>query len=214
MNCEHAWIWMNDYVDGLLSEEERGRLERHVAECPVCRAELEGLQSLVAQAGALPRSVAPKRDLWDGIAAQIDTLESASTEQLGQARVRWGLFRAAAAVLIVGFGVYAAWLLLPEGEMGAEEGRPGASEYAQAEMDCALARETLLEQVRARKAGMAPETAQTIESNLRIIEEAVMEIQEALEEDPDNPRLVHHLMATQTKELDLLGKMLRLADST
>jgi hypothetical protein len=55
-----------DAVDG----DELGELEEHLASCPRCRAELDGLREA---AGALGNSVeAPPEDLWSRIASQLD----------------------------------------------------------------------------------------------------------------------------------------------
>lgn len=38
MDCEHIHSLIADYALGLLSPEERRRVERHIAQCPDCRA--------------------------------------------------------------------------------------------------------------------------------------------------------------------------------
>jgi anti-sigma factor RsiW len=70
----HAMIEsrLDDFVDGLLSDVERRTVERHLEACEACRAEVDGILRLQTAVGALPREMAPPRDLWAGIAARIE----------------------------------------------------------------------------------------------------------------------------------------------
>jgi len=51
-----------DYLNGLLSENERIRFEEHLSACPDCRRELEELQTILASLADLPHPSAP--DVW------------------------------------------------------------------------------------------------------------------------------------------------------
>ena len=37
-NCEQYWDLISYSLDGALTEEEQRRLDRHLAQCPQCRA--------------------------------------------------------------------------------------------------------------------------------------------------------------------------------
>jgi hypothetical protein len=87
------------YVLGALDPEERGLLERHLADCPICAAELAELRTLPALLDRVrPEDlervpVAPSPDLFDRM--------SAAARKTGRHRRRaWGLV--AAAVLVLG----------------------------------------------------------------------------------------------------------------
>lgn len=54
---------LNDFLDGELAADAAAAVQAHLAECAACRAEAEALRSVVARVRALPRSVAPPRDL-------------------------------------------------------------------------------------------------------------------------------------------------------
>lgn len=49
--CRDAVELMTDYLEGTLGRRQRRRLERHLADCPHCRAYLEQLRSTIASLG-------------------------------------------------------------------------------------------------------------------------------------------------------------------
>src|SRR4051794_28854192 len=61
---------LSEYLDGHLREDERTSLAAHLASCADCRAVLDELRGVIAQASSLEDSQ-PARDLWGGIAARI-----------------------------------------------------------------------------------------------------------------------------------------------
>ncbi|MBN1306061.1 MAG: zf-HC2 domain-containing protein [Anaerolineales bacterium] len=60
---EHVYEWLNAYYDGELQGQQLRKVEAHLEECPECRAELEGLQSLSLklQESPLPEFPAAER---------------------------------------------------------------------------------------------------------------------------------------------------------
>ena len=49
MNCEECREELAAYLEGLLDEASRSRIESHLAECSACRAELQEVRQLTAQ---------------------------------------------------------------------------------------------------------------------------------------------------------------------
>lgn len=86
----HLSDQIDDYMDGELAEAERAAVERHLSGCAACRADVEALRSLVADARALPRELEPGRDLWPAIAGQVE---------IGQGRTPWVLAGAVAGTM-------------------------------------------------------------------------------------------------------------------
>lgn len=76
MKCEQAQILLNDFVDGLLAEDQRRQLESHLAGCEECRADLRELHALLNKAAHLPKAMAPPHDLWPAIQTQINAHRS------------------------------------------------------------------------------------------------------------------------------------------
>ena len=95
-------------------------VEAHLSSCAGCAALVTDLRRIEAEARALP-SLAPSRDLWDGIRARIDDRPGEEDDKVVALRlhrprpaVRWQAWmtRAAAAVALVvlSSGATAYWL--------------------------------------------------------------------------------------------------------
>lgn len=78
MNCSDCTDKLSAHLDGDLPPSDTRALDAHLATCPACRRELDSLRALVASAAALPNDVAPARDLWPEISAQLASSVSMS----------------------------------------------------------------------------------------------------------------------------------------
>lgn len=65
-NCEQYWDLISYSLDGALTDEEQRRLDRHLAQCPQCRAMWEQLSGLEAE---LMELEAPAPDFADRVMA-------------------------------------------------------------------------------------------------------------------------------------------------
>ena len=72
-----------ELVDGTLSASEQASIEAHIAACDECRAGLAALRAFIDELHALPRAIAPQRDLRADMWAQIDVL--ADTDAISEA---------------------------------------------------------------------------------------------------------------------------------
>lgn len=75
------------------------------------------------------------------------------------------------------------------------------------EADFVAARDELLAALESRRHELSPATLSTVESNLGVIDGAIVDLARALERDPDNPRLARLLAAACRKELELLRQV-------
>jgi hypothetical protein len=72
MNHTDAQAFLEEYFDGMLPAEVHREIEAHLAGCARCREELSSLGALLDTVAAMrARQVAPSRDLWPEIAAEI-----------------------------------------------------------------------------------------------------------------------------------------------
>jgi hypothetical protein len=161
----------------------------HLAGCASCRKLADALAIIAAAARALPREVAPSKDLWPGIAARI------------RPRRPWWPALAAAAVLLVGVGIAAwTWREPPPGPL---------PEVAAWERDLSDANDTLRVAL-ADRADLDPATRALVAQNLAIIDQAIAETERALAASPGDPRLQRSLAVVGEQRVALLRRVVEL----
>lgn len=206
---------LSEYVDDELPVADRAALESHLSSCAECSAVLADLRMVVARAGSLePRG--PARDLWQGIATRIGARPPAPAPVVPLAprrEKRWSFSLpqlAAAAVLLMTLSGGSVWLLqspsstpagvavtLPAGPTAIQARATATQSYAAAVAD--------LERVLADGRGQLDTvTVRVIQQNLRAIDRAIAQAQQALNADPANMYLNTHLAETMRRKLDLL----------
>ena len=219
MTCHELDERLDDWVDGALTGAEALAVESHLAGCAQCRGRERQLRQLLAHAAALPRGVAPPRDLWPGIAERIERGSFWSA-----LAASWHpLALAAAAAVVLGLS-----MLLWNGS-GPEAVRtvamPGTSPslrpvtvtgiadpvLAAAARDYEAAATALLEALQRRRAALPPEDLARVEANLEVIDRALEEVRQALVKDPASPELNRMLVATHRKKVDVLRRVVRLS---
>jgi anti-sigma factor RsiW len=210
MTCPEIDDRLDDYVDGTLPEGEFQEVELHLASCPACRDEERRLRSILAQAHALPREVAPGRDLWAGIAERIQ--EERRARRRGWAT--WGL--AAAAVLVVGVSLRVLHSVDPAARpappaVGTTPAALEATSIGAAEQDYQQAATALLAALQERRQTLSPEALASVEKNLVAIDQALDEVRAALGRDPGNPELTRMLVSTHRKKVETLRRVVRLS---
>ncbi len=65
---------LNDYLEGLVTEDVARAVEEHLTACEECSRRLEALTLLLSDLAGLPGDATPTRDLWSGIRAGIEGL--------------------------------------------------------------------------------------------------------------------------------------------
>lgn len=234
MNMKHDRYqeMVGEMLDGELADQDRSELMRHLSECAECQEELEAISTLRGQARALPRGIAPSRDLWSGISAKIAGQEQESPViELASRRPRVGLPRrwaplAAAAVLLVVASSGLTFTLMKGADsspIAAGAADTPAAPVAQTAATTALAAfrpaeaeyqttvSALEAELAVRRESLAPETIEVIERNLAIIDEAIAEATAALEADPSSMELSRHLSGIYRQKVSLLGSAVKIA---
>lgn len=154
----------------------------------------------------LPRELAPERDLWPAIAAAIEPPHRCWS---------WQPFlsaAAAAALLIV------LWQTLPLAEQQPAmevaavpmEGSPVRAlpqDFIEAETGFLQVREGRYAEIEVRLAQLSPETRSVIERSLDSMAAALVELRQALAEQPLDPVLQHLLLQLYAQELAVLGQL-------
>lgn len=72
MTSHPGEIRLGDYADGLLSADDAGAVEAHLATCGACRRRVELMQDLMGELRALPREIEPPRELRPAVVPRGD----------------------------------------------------------------------------------------------------------------------------------------------
>lgn len=207
MTHQDAAARLDDYLDGTLDPATKAEVDAHLIDCPVCRDELLALQSILADARALPRSVMPERDLWAGIEGRLggsaarssDHRERSEAIPRGITKYRVPLLAAAAVMLVAG-GIFIGRLL--------EQApvTPAASTFALEQQRYAEATATLARQLSNDPTLLPQATRAVVERNLAIVDAAIQEAEQALTSDPGNTALEQMVLARYEQRLLLLKR--------
>lgn len=155
----------------------------------------------------LATEISPDRDLWPGIAEAIEDAPR---------RSRWTpmLAQAAAVVLLVGASSGITYMLMSDGSAPVTQISPElVFEQATFGTDYNLgpefqeARDGLRAELDAEMERLSPEARENVRANLDLIHTAIVDINAALAEQPDNVALQQQLMRAYREELTLLRRV-------
>ena len=221
MNHEYVLERLDDWVGSELPDDERQAVEFHLAVCAECRGEAEALKALLEEVSTLPLNVAPGRDLWAGVASRIEP--QADVVPISSARrwraPRWLTAAAAAVMLVVSSSVLT--LKLSDRQFTSDNATgpltvitsptPTALvAFRPAEEDYERAISELQRVLATRRGTLSPETVRTLETNLRIIDEAIRQSRAALEKEPNSRELTDMLSDAYGQKLNVLQNAVEL----
>jgi len=169
-------------------------------------------KELTARAAALPRAVAPERDLWPDIQRAI----TAPAPRRSSWSTVWA--RAASVLLLVGASSGITYLLMneqvdptsPVAEAPSLIFEPAAGRFgSQYHLGPGYldARQNLVGSLDEKLAALPEETRQEVATNLETIRKAIDDINRALANEPDNVLLQELLRDSYREELNLMIKV-------
>lgn len=212
---------LSEYLDETLPQGEREALDAHLAACAECRATLDELRRVVDRARGLDDRP-PSHDLWSGIATRIGSgtavvsIDRArvAVPVRGARRLSFSIPQALAAgiaLMIVSSG--AVWLSL----RGHQTEQPGPLVTNPIERQVAWTDsvdatvgpvvDDLRKTLKENRAQLNDSTVRILEKNLAIIDSAIVEARRALDADPSNNYLNHHLADVVRRRADLLRRV-------
>lgn len=119
MKCENIQFNLSVYLDDILTNEERGTVERHLAQCPLCRQSADDYQTLRRDLRVLERPpLSPDLlvSLRNRIGAEIKNAQSEKAGIFTESFREWLQMRlmpySVATVLSLTFGITLLWSLL------------------------------------------------------------------------------------------------------
>ncbi|MCI0518083.1 MAG: hypothetical protein L0Y45_09655 [Woeseiaceae bacterium] len=170
--------------------------------------------ALMAAASALPKEIKPGRDLWPGIEQALTRKQS----WIGP-RNRQGVFAQAAAVLLmIGASSGLTYLAVKDGSSPVSPVVTGVervfepvsgsfgSRYTLGP-DFLEARNALAERLEGEMEKLSPESRAVVQRNLDAIHDAIVEINKALAEEPDNVLLQDLLLRSYHEEVALMQQV-------
>jgi anti-sigma factor RsiW len=207
---------LSDYLDGEdLSEADRAATEAHLATCASCRTTLEELRAVAGRAASLT-DAPPATDLWNGVAARLESrgsvLPFAKAPQRRFSFTLPQLVAAGLALMVLSGGIVTVLRQANPQQVLA----PVAAEneflpisYASSNYDQAV--EDLEKVLASSRDKLDPETVRILEANLATIDEAIAQARKALRSDPSNVYLNNHFAESRNRKLALLRRASALA---
>ena len=210
MTCARFEALLGDLMEEALDASTREACGRHRATCAACAALLADLDTIREAAALLP-ATAPSRDLWEGIAARLDTPVHSIDAGRPAARppLPWRrLAVAAVALMTVSAGV--TWSVARrERPAGRAPALLAVSQTASVGLDSLYGREIArLHQAAEGSLGQLDSaTAAVVRRNLVIIDQAIRESRAALAADPGSPYLQEQLDRAYGRKVGLLRRL-------
>jgi len=201
----------------LLAGNDRGA---HLRDCAACADDVERIRALVTAARDAARDAPLPDDLWPAIRSRIEArkvvaMSGAPMSSTGSLRPR----PVARVGALVTFGALTAAALM----LGVIDNRrppangpadPGAQRSAAvtattvADSTRAYQQEAqqLLDRLELQRALLRPEAARALDDDLRTIDAAIAELQDAIAHDPENPALRQLLASSYRQKVELLRR--------
>jgi hypothetical protein len=223
MTCQDLEFELGDYADGSIAPDRRAIVEQHLDTCAACRALVADLQTMYAATRVLDAPV-PSPQVWTRIAAAIDAepRRASAWRWLGRDASAWRPALSAAAVAVVLLG--GSWLAFRD----AAGGRQPRSEIVRVDHPVGAPLEPVgttltaaeqqytdaiasLEQI-ANTEGHTLDrpTAAVMQENLAVVDKAIGESRQALQQDPSSGAAQESLFEALHSKVTLLQETVAL----
>ena len=225
MHCTDYEIQIGDYVDGTLDAPAQRALEAHLSTCERCRRVADDFRAIRAASLTLEPHVPPPQ-MWARIAAAIEAEERPRLWAVFGLQLGWQPFATAAVALMVAAGVsWMAWRDLASApavsnttvafsgaaDEGAVTGTLTPEPVQPMEVEFKLAEDQYVEAIVGleqitKTAGteLDAETADVMQANLTVIDQAIGESRAALQTEPANDLAQESLFEALRSKVALL----------
>jgi anti-sigma factor RsiW len=214
---------LHGLADGSLSAEHLAAADAHVRACTECSADIDRIRGLLKRVNESmsqePSDAVEIDKSWPSIRSRIEQqkvvalpatrMATADGSVVGRTR------RVVAIAGVVAAGIMTAWLARGreapvESPLGAETtADSGISLISLVDSTHAYQEEAqaLLNHLELRRATLRPELSRALERDLRTIDVAIAELQDAIKNDPANPSLRRLLASSYRQKVDLLKRV-------
>ncbi|MFQ5792062.1 MAG: anti-sigma factor family protein [Acidobacteriota bacterium] len=207
MSTDRYTEWLDDFVDGSLSEHAQAELKAHLSQCEICREAVEDLRRIKDGARSLKRQTPPER-VWRQIAESGRDQHVGSTWKRYRPMVSARSWAVAASVLLaLGVGALLFWCRSsspPAGEDPAALANYIVAELQQAQQHYQNAIAGLEKIVQDDQEILDPELQTVLEENLSVIERAIAESRLAIQAQPASQVAQDSLLDALRDKLSLL----------
>lgn len=200
-------------ADDALPPDRLRAVEAHVATCEECADDVARLRSIMARYKQPPAPEKAVEELWPSIRARIESEKIVALEPpLPPARGRGSAARHVAAVVALAAGVMLTVVLLRPSQRISVETTAAANDTTALRLvsDSVKSYEDeariLLNRLEVQRALMRPDAAESIDRDLKVIDDAIAELKQAIANDPRNAALRHLLAASYRQKIDLLKR--------
>ena len=199
-------------ADEALDTSRRADVDAHLSRCAECRDDVTRLRNITMRYKAAPTTPAPVDELWPAIRARIEqekvvALGTPTAPARSRLRTKHlvaiGGLAAAAMLTVV--------LLRPSHRIAVDSTvAVGDTSSLRLVSDSVKSYEDeariLLNRLEIQRAMMRPEAAASIDRDLKVIDQAIGELQIAIQNDPRNPALRHLLASSYRQKVELLKR--------
>jgi hypothetical protein len=204
-------------ADGTLDADVMREASQHLAACDDCAADVASLRTLMTR---IQTPTSPPSDdlddLWAAIRSRIDAsklipLDAPTADLPSRQRVRrkglWIPIAVAVAALIFVVSVpQLRYLRARATQAASADAEPAFINVADSSSAYEQEANTLLNELQMQRAMMRPQTSATIDNDLRVVDQAIAEVKDALVRDPNNPALRRLLASSYRQKVELLKR--------
>lgn len=209
-------------ADGSLEPAQRAAADAHLRACAECSADVNRIRSLMKRIdesksgeGAAPGGI---DELWPSIRARIEQQKVVPLGGAGNGERGAGNGKRGRRAMIIGgvlaaglFGLWAVRGRVAPVESPNIAGAPDSGISLIAVVDSTHAyqeeAQALLNHLELERATLRPELSRALDRDLRTIDVAIAELQEAIRTDPANPALRRLLASSFRQKVDLLKRV-------
>jgi hypothetical protein len=210
MSAHVNWETLNDYSDDCLAPAVRDEVARHLNECSECRETLAKLRSVLASAKVSALSVEPPAEAWEAIRAEIDLRKVVPLPTTARPARRIPWLRVAAIVAIIAASSATTVAIMNANKQHsvavAIPPEVGSGVVLAIEKNYDDTVRTLRAELDVLRSKLAPETIEAVERSLKIIDDAIAEVREALTRDPASAQLRGMLSKNYQQKVDMLRR--------
>lgn len=200
------------FADDAGPTERRVELEAHLASCVECFDDVTRLRRVTMRFREASNDPGPVEDLWPSIRTRIEQEKVVSLGSAAPPTRRWIRARHLLALSALAAGAMLTVVLLRPSHGIVVDSTVAVSDTSALRLvsDSVKSYEDesriLLNRLELQRAMMRPEAAASIDRDLKVIDQAIDELQLAIQNDPRNPALRHLLASSYRQKVELLKR--------